>query len=375
MLAALKNARSLTFCQAAVYTGNIISPMAANISLATAVTTTQFNNQLNNFMNVLSSERHSISQKVAQGMVSNPAYEGARGDGVKLAWKYEQADVALGGKGAGNFNAGQRQEILENGKLRNYEGHHINSVKNAPEHQGNPDNVIMLEEHRDGSGPRNHFDAHDRIWKNQTSGDMLDRDGMLEKTNSKRVFRNELSGLGIAISIGAGIGFALSFIVSLAKSGVSIENVETAIIGGMKASLETGGMAAMGFTVGRVTAIVLEGVGMNLTENLAVVCNMTIVGVITIAIFSAYQYFKLRCGEMYADEALSVICRQTMFSLSLLTVSIIAQGAFGGVAGLIVSTSIGLVFLGYTTVSSVHQRKLGERLREFAIEQYKPNFA
>lgn len=373
MLSVLKNERSLTFHPATMYAGSIVSPMAANISLATTVTTTRFNNQLNNFMNVLTSERHRISEKVAAGLSNNPAYDKARNDGVKLAWEYEKADIQMGGKGAGNFDAGQRQEILQNGKLENYEGHHINSVKQTPEQQGNPDNVIMLEEHRDGSGPRKHYDAHDRNWKKQTTGELLDRDGMLKKTNFKRLLKNELTGLGIAVAIGIGVGFTISFIVGLAQAGVSSENFEKVLFDSAKGTVETGAMSAVGYLIGRGAAYTLQKIGVDIASNLGMVLNMAVIGVLTIAVFSAYQYWKLRRAGMYMSEALSTIGKQVAFSLAILTVSIIAQGVWGGIAGIIVSTSAGLLFLTYSVVVSTHQRKIGNLLREFTIEQYKPN--
>ena len=42
---------------------------------------------------------------------------------------------------------------------------------------------------------------------------------MLKKTNSKRVFRNEIKGIGIAAAIGIGVGFTIGFAVSLAHLG------------------------------------------------------------------------------------------------------------------------------------------------------------
>jgi len=372
MLEALKNKQSLTFHPAGIYTGSIVSPIAANISLATTVTTTRFNNQLNNILNVLTAERRRISEKVASELANNPTYNGSRQDGIKLAWEYEKADITMGGGGSGNFDASQCQEILENGKLKNYEGHHINSVKQTPEQQGNPDNVSMLEEHRDGNGPRIHYEKHGKNWQNQTTGEMLDRDGMLKISNFKRVFKNELTGLGFAVAIGVGVGFTLNFIVGLAQVGVSSENFEKVLLSSVGGTAETGLMSIVGYSIGRGTAYVFQSIGIDIASNLGKVLNIAAVGVLTIAVFSVYQLWKLRRSGMYLSEALSAVGKQVAFSLSILTVSIIAQGVWGGVAGIIVSTSVGLLFLTYSVVVSSHQRKVGNRLREYTIEQYKP---
>ena len=57
----------------------------------------------------------------------------------------------------------------ENGKIKGYEGHHINNVKDHPELARNPDNIKFLK------GRREHLDEHGGNFKNKTSGDLINR--------------------------------------------------------------------------------------------------------------------------------------------------------------------------------------------------------
>ncbi|QXE20958.1 hypothetical protein [Clostridium sp. 001] len=151
MISEIRNNKSLTFYQptsiqqnthlSSSYAGGIGATAIATSVYATSATTTQFNNQLNGFLNTLQTQRGRIARKVSEGLTNDPSYQGARNDGVKLAWDYEKADVDMGGKGSANWNKKQQQEIRENGKVRGAEGHHQKNIANHPKEQGNPDNI------------------------------------------------------------------------------------------------------------------------------------------------------------------------------------------------------------------------------------------
>jgi len=66
---------------------------------------------------------------------------------------------------------------------------------------------------------------------------MIDKNKMLKDTNSKRVFKNELHGLGVAVAIGLGVGFTIGFAVTLAQSGITPESVKLATIEGQRVVL------------------------------------------------------------------------------------------------------------------------------------------
>lgn len=98
-------------------------------------------------------------------------------------------------------------------------------------------------------------------------------------------------------------------------------------------------------------------------------------GITATGVFSTVQFVKLVCkGESLKAAAIQV-GKQALFSLSLLVVSITAQGIFGGPSGIIVSVGVGVIFVTYTIADTVHQRNYSEKLRVYMIEKCKPIFA
>jgi hypothetical protein len=388
MIADSRKANSLTFYQPTTsqsrlnvdssYTGGLSATAIASTTYVTATTTTQFNNQLNGFLDVLHAERERIANKVANGLANDPQYTGARNDGVKVAWDYEKADVEMGGRGSADWNDEQRQEIKDTGKVRGAEGHHQKNVADHPEDQGDPDNIKFYKSRKE------HLEeGHDGNFQNESDADKIDKDKMLQKTNGKRVFRNELRGLGIAAAIGVGVGFTIGFAVSLAQTGITPDSIKYAFVNGGKAGVTSGIQSVVGYglgrTVGQLASNALEGmlsnIGIEITENISKMCSMGAIGAITIAVFSTVQLIRLiRNGESLKSAAIQV-GKQALFSLSLLAVSIAAQGIFGGPAGIIVSVSIGIIFITYSVADAVHQRRYSERLRVYMIDKCKPCFA
>ena len=388
MIADSKRVNSLTFYQPTIsqtrlsvdssYVGGLSATAIASTSYTTATTTTQFNNQLNGFLDVLHSERDRIANKVADGLANNPGYKGARNDGVKLAWEYEKADVEMGGEGSSDWSDDQCQEIKETGKVRGAEGHHQKNVADHLEDQGDPNNIKFYKSKKE------HLEeGHNGNFQNESDADKIDKDQMLKKTNGKRVFKNEIRGLGIAAAIGIGVGFTIGFAVSLAQTGITPDSIKYAFANGGKSSLASGFQSAVGYGIGRTVSQLasktLEGlssnIGIEITENISKMYSMGVVGAITIAVFSTVQFMKLICkGESLKTAAIQV-GKQALFSLSLLAVSIATQGIFGGPAGIIVSVSTGIIFVTYTITDAVHQRHYSEKLRIYMIDKCKPSFA
>lgn len=94
MLTALRNNKSLTFYQTtefrpkfsadSSYTGGITATAISSTAYTTATVTTQFNNQLNAFLDAFHAERERIANKVAEGLAKDSEYTGARNDAVSL---------------------------------------------------------------------------------------------------------------------------------------------------------------------------------------------------------------------------------------------------------------------------------------------------
>ncbi|MFQ7158202.1 MAG: hypothetical protein ACLRPX_00595 [Ruthenibacterium sp.] len=407
MLTAIKNNRSLSFYQtpsisyqskiSTSYTGGISSVALSNTSFRTAAITTGFNRQQSEFFNALNAERERLAEKVAQGLAKDPFYTGARNDGVSLAWDYEAADIRMGGSGSENWTAAEQQEILGNrpdivnrtkvveGKtvtpkagVRGSEGHHQKNVADHPEQQADPDNIKFYrtkQQHKD--------EGHGGNWQNESNRPGTDKNKMLEKTNSKRVFKNELRGLGIAVAIGLGVGMTIGFVTTLAQSGVTPDSLKLALAEGAKGGLESGILSGTGYGISRsigpvlskAIAGVLENIGVTITENISKMISMGVAGALTIVVFSVYQFIKLKRNGAGTKAALIQVGKQALFSLSLLAVSIAATCIYGGPAGIIVSVSVGIFLLIDSVADSVEKREFADKVQRYMIEKCYPSFA
>lgn len=379
----LRNNRSLTFYQQptvkhsdinSLYAGGISAVPISGVAFTTMSTTNGYNAQLNNYLTKLNSLRAGDMQRYD---LSSPN-SAARNMGVKRAWEYEKADIEMGGKGSGNWNAAEKEQILKRGSVEGAEGHHLQNVSDHPEQQVNPDNIKFYKNKED------HLQkGHDGKWDNESNKPMIDKNEMLKKTNSKRVFKNELKGLGLAVAIGIGVGLTIGFITTLAQSGITPDTLKSAVAEGLKGGMESGVLSAVGYGVGRTIGAVasaavsgiLENVGITITKNISKMINMGVVGALTITVFSAYQFVKLKLKGVATKEALIQTGKQALFSLSLLAVSIAAQGIWGGAAGIIVSVSIGIIIISYSVATSVHQRHFAEKIRIYTIEKCYPSFS
>lgn len=379
MLTSLKNNRSLTFYQQtktkyrsvnSSYAGGVSAVPISGVSFTTMSTTNGYNAQLNEYLIKLNTLRARDAQRYN---LSSPN-QVARNMGVKRAWMYEKADIEMGGSGSANWSAEEKAQILKHDSVRGAEGHHQQNVSDHPEQQANPDNIKFYktkDEHLQ--------DGHDGNWDNESNKPLTDKNKMLEKSNSKRVFKNELKGLGLAVAIGSAVGLTIGFITTLAQSGITPDTLKLATIEGLKSGAESGMLSAVGYGIGEVTSQAISGVlkntGITIAENISKMVNMVVVGALTIVVFSTYQFIKLKLKGVATREALIQTGKQALFSLSLLAVSIAVQGIWGGAAVIIVSVSIGFIMITYSIVDAVHQRHFAEKIRIYTIGKCYPSFS
>ena len=208
-------------------------------------------------------------------------------------------------------------------------------------------------------------------------------DKVMEDTGIKgkvknAISKNEIQGLASAVAIRAGIGFTIGYAVSLAQSGITPDSVKYAFVIGGKSGVASGVQSVVGYgigrTIGQIATNAIEGVlsnaGLEITANISKMCTMGTVGAITVAVFSTVQFVKLIYhGECLKSAAIQV-GKQALFSLSLLAISIAAQGMWGGPAGIIVSIGTGIVIVSYTIADAVHQRTFAEECHIKTIEEY-----
>lgn len=95
--------------------------------------------------------------------MENIDYKRARG--VKLAWNRER-ELVKQGRGTRDWNLIQQKQILKQGRANHFEGHHIKSVKDYPEHASNPNNIQFLEK---SAKNNEHLKAHQGNYKNETN--------------------------------------------------------------------------------------------------------------------------------------------------------------------------------------------------------------
>lgn len=340
----------------------------SGIATQNAATISGYNNQLNQFLSDFSSERTLLADKVANGLTTDPNYTGARNDGVNLAWKYEKADIEMGGSGSANWSKDEQQQIHERGTVRGAEGHHQQNVANHPSEQANPDNIKFYK-----SREEHLMEGHNGDWRNSSDAEMIDKNAMLKSTNNRRVLKVELAGLGTTAAIGLGIGFTLSAIASLAVTGISAETISNALKSGAIAGIESGIIAGTGYLIGLGTGNVLTNLGVDLATLSGNLLNIGAAGLLTIVAVAGYQIIKLGLEDNLDSDTIKIVGRQILGSASLLSVSIIAQGIWGGTVGIIISTSAGLLYYAYNVGKSVQKARLESKIREYTIELYKPS--
>lgn len=274
---------------------------------------------------------------------------------------------------------------LKENYVERSEYHHKESISSNPDKQSDADNVDILKtsEH---DKRHTHIDenGNEKVnYQKPVKEAPNDRNQDLKDANKRRVIKNELQGLGLAVAIGAGIGLTIGFITTLARSGITPDSVKYAAVEGIKSGVESGVLSAASYGIGRTAGQlasnalsgVLENIGLTITENVSKMINMGVVGALTVVMFSAYQFIKLKLHGVATKEALIQTGKQALFSLSLLAVSIAAQGLWGGPAGIIVSVSVGIILISYSVGDTVHQRHFAERIRVYTIDKCKPCFS
>lgn len=266
--------------------------------------------------------------------------------------------------------------------------HHRTSISEDPTLQNDINNLDTLNTSQHDA---KHTDPEtDKInYKKPLKEELLDRQGELEKLNRKRVIKNELKGLGITLAIAAGTGFTIGFIMSLAKSGISPHCLKHAFVSGAKSSGESSAMALVGYGISRtiggklsesLSEVIASKLGETVAEetlaNISKMCTMGVVGVLTIAVSTVYQFCKLKKAGYSTKECLLRSGKSAALSLGLLALSIAAQGIWGGPAGMIVSISSGIIVTGVSIVCIIHDKNIRQEIHLYLIKiSYPKNFA
>ncbi|WP_081053120.1 RHS repeat-associated core domain-containing protein [Burkholderia territorii] len=106
---------------------------------------------------------------------------GSRQTGINRAWKAEQELVKATGSGTVDWTPAQMDELLSNGKVTGFTGHHINNVESNPAWAGDPRNIVFLSNGPNGGDHLNSLQGHRGNYQNATSGRLIDRAAMISQ--------------------------------------------------------------------------------------------------------------------------------------------------------------------------------------------------
>lgn len=320
---------------------------------------TGFNSQYNGFVNSLRVERSEITEKLAGKLAENPSFVGMRNDGVNLAWKYEQADVQMGGKGSADWTEEQRQEILDHGKVRGAEGHHGKNVADHPEDQADPDNIKFYK-----SRNQHLEEGHDGNWQNESDMPKTDKEAMLRRTNQRRVVKKELEGIALSAAIGFGVGASIEVISTLAREGVSIRTVRLAFVNGLKAGLKSAAFAVGSHVLARVINFALQKV-----PGISAAWANVIGTPIVMAIFSAIEFFILKKNGFTTMDAIKQVIKDAAIRLVIWAISFIPY------AGSYISLAANLAYTAFGFVKEHHDARFDKELNMKMVMWSLPEFA
>ena len=373
----MNNAKSTFLSSSGINQSLLTIPLQSLNTFSTISTTTSFNAQCNEFVTHLGELSRRYNTLVRKAVALDPSFTKSRNNGVRLAWRYEKADIEMGGKGSANWNESQRQEIREEGKVRGAEGHHQRNVVDHPEDQADPNNIKFYKSHKE------HLEkGHKGNFRNESDAPKINKEAMLKRTNRKRVIKNELKGAGIAAVIGFVSGASIGFIVTIAQNGISPDALKDAAINGGKIGVEGAAFGLINHIgtrlVGDIATNAMTGLlsnfGIEITENITKACNMGIAGSIAIVTFSVYQFVRLKMNGASTKDALCSVGKNAAISVASLAVTVVVQAAYGGPAALAVSIGIGAVMLSYSMYNLYHDKKLMSRIHYYTIVKSYPCF-
>lgn len=269
-------------------------------------------------------------------------------------------------------------KFIKDNYIEKTEIHHRTSISSDPTQQSNIDNLDTLNTSQHDA---KHTDPDTKKidYRRRLNEAPLDRKGELKALNRKRIIKENLTGLGVAVAIGFGTGFAIGFIVSLAQKGINPNSMKYAFVAGAKQGATSGIMAAGSFAIGKtigaalsktLTESIKSWVGTNATEEtmkkIAEICDMGAVGAIVTVAFAVYEFCKLKHAGYSTKESLLRAGKSAALSFSILIIYMVAVWA--GAPGLVVSIVAGVVMTGFSVAKVFHNKKISKEVTHYSIE-------
>lgn len=175
--------------------------------------------------------------------------------------KLAELSEALKDVDLSNLTSKQFKKLVNN-YCETTEFHHKTSISKDPTQQNNPDNIQPLKTSEHDNQHRNQEGKV--VYRDPVEGEPVNRQRDLKIGNRKRVFRNELKGLGMAVAVGVGLGFSMSFIAEAAIQGISGDNINSLLANSTKAGFEAGGISAVTYGAGRMTTELVQKLGVDI---------------------------------------------------------------------------------------------------------------
>ena len=257
-------------------------------------------------------------------------------------------------------------KYIEDNFIEKLEIHHRTSVSTDPTKQSTIDNLDTLNTTQHNA---KHMDPDTgKInYRRRLSEKLLNRQEELKAMNRTRVLRENLSGLGLAVAIGLGTGFAIGFVITLAQNGLNPNSLKYAIATGAKQSVASTPISVSSYLMSRtishivnkpLTEMVTSFLGKNIAERtlerISLMCNMGLAGSLVIIAFSIYEFAKLASQGYSTKECLLRVGKSAALSFSVVIISMVA--VWVGCPGIVVSIVAGVVITGYQ-VAKIHYQK------------------
>lgn len=265
--------------------------------------------------------------------------------------------------------------------------HHRTSISSDPTIQSDINNLDTLNTTQHDA-KHTHINEHGEKkikYATPLKEKLRNREEELKILNRKRTVKKQISGLGAAVLIGAGTGFAIGFMVGLAQSGISPNSIKYALASGTKEGVEGMFLSGMSYSVsemagnligGSISHIIAERLGMTIAERtmqmITDMCTMGIGGSLAIIVTSVYQFTKMKYMGFSTRESMIRTEKSAIISFGVLLASVIAKGIWGGVAGLTVSATVGVIITGSSIYMVIHDKEIRKRIYNYMIELSEP---
>jgi hypothetical protein len=328
-----------------------------------AVIVDGFNRQFYSLTTNLAARQATLNAKLATQLANESSFKRLRGGGVTLAWRYEKADIEMGGSGTENWTASEKERILHSPKHKvpGAEGHHINNVAKHPEMQADADNIKFYRSRKEHLN-----EGHGGDFNNESRGDLIDREAKLIATNRARILRQELTAMGISAAIGFSIGFGITLAFELSRNGFKNGDFVKSLGAAAGSGIKSAGLASVGYLSTRL-----------ITTRFGVSSYTAgfIAGAAMIFAAGAVKYARRRMDGWNKESALIQSVKES--SLPLATMS--ASFAFALLGGPVVGTAVVLGMTALTTAFAIGKnikgRKLNEVIDAVVVECHEPHYA